>query len=165
MSNFRIILFLFLLVRSSFSFESNPKEFAEIFSLILSQSKNYHEKILIGIKGSNYRRVKRLTKEIAEIGFIMNRSRPVELGVEQFSPNNDENYDVIVYFPHEKILENSSSLSIAMSKRQVILGASVGILFMNSRPKIFVNSRSLKKLSYDFEDAFLRVAKDMGGKL
>ena len=102
--------------------------------------------------------------EIEKIGFVMNRARPVELEVHQFSSQKKGDFDVIVYFPNESLVEESSALSIVMSKKQVINGAALAIVFVNNRPNLFVNKMSLKTLSYQFEEAFLDVVKDVGGK-
>ncbi|MCO4782179.1 MAG: hypothetical protein KC646_07600 [Candidatus Cloacimonetes bacterium] len=147
-----IITYLFFCSGFSYAIENNPKEFAEILSLVLSQSKNYYETFEIGIKGRSPRQIKRLKREISDLGFIMNRSRPVQVKVYDYYQNDNINFNIVVLLPDETIDLDKRVLSVAMTKEQVRQGAVLGVSFINNRPILFANSKRLKNMSHTFED-------------
>lgn len=163
MSKLIIITIMLISHGLSFAFENNPKEFAEVLSLVLSQSKNYHETFEIGIKGKGFSQIKRLRREISEIGFIMNRSRPVQVKVYDFYKSDDVDFNVVISFPDETIDKDSKALNVAMTKKQVKQGAALGISFVNNRPILFANNKRLNDLSYSFEDTLTAYMIKIGG--
>lgn len=161
----KLIAITILLLSQSFcySFENNPKEFVEVLSLVLSQCKNYHETFEVGIKGRSLSQVRRLQKEISDLDFIMNRSRPVQVKVYNYYESKGVDFNIVISLPNESININNRVLNVVMTKKQVTQGAGLGIEFINNRPILFANSKRLEDLSYAFEDSLTEYMVKIGG--
>lgn len=156
---------MYIALLNSLSFSGFTKvlqssEVVDILALIISQSKTLKGNVSIVVTGNDIQSIQEIQSKLQKIPFVMIQARPTSLTIEK------------TISPHTNILLNLSStatikqpglLTVALSKKQIIQGADIAIVFDGTRPIIYINKTLTTNPYHRFEQAFLQISKEVMG--
>ena len=156
---FSFFLFLYLGTMSHAK-RTNSLEIVELLTLILSQSMSLQDDLSIAIIGENQNFVKSIQEKLKATPFIMIQAQPVKIIVQD---KIDSHTNVCLNLSKKKIQTNRDILTLVLHKKQVFQGAAIGIIFEQTRPRIYINQATLHRQNHQFEAALLEISRIIKG--